>query len=310
MSTMRFGDIPQCYREKLNLHYQEADSNTAVKDSAESENESAAENSVIEESVIVEQEVSEENQFGDNELIEENEQVEKNVEIEESVESEADIEVQSCRHGNCAPPPPQRPGCRHGNCAPPPPQRPGCRHGNCAPPPQRPGCRHGNCPPPPPPHHPYPQYPFHPCPMGAFCPRGNNFMTPMPYFRTYPGSLRFQQETEDMMDIDRLAQNYPETARQIQMLVDEQADRMDYDGSMMFDESPDKVMTDRIVNDLYDRLMRENEQNRADQSKQNASCELCTNPANEQLLKELILVLLYQEMYKRRCKNRRCNRWW
>ena len=135
-------------------------------------------------------------------------------------------------------------------------------------------------------------------------------MTPMPYFRTYPGSLRLQQETEDMMDIDRLAQNYPETARQIHMLVDEQADRMDYDGSMMFDESPDKVMTDRIVNDLYDRLMRENEQNRADQSKQNASCELCTNPANEQLLKELILVLLYQEMYKRRCKNRRCNRWW
>ena len=56
MSTMRFGDIPECYREKLNLHYQEADSNTAVKDSAESENESAAENSVIEESVIVEQE--------------------------------------------------------------------------------------------------------------------------------------------------------------------------------------------------------------------------------------------------------------
>ena len=28
-------------------------------------------------------------------------------------------------------------------------------------------------------------------------------MTPMPYFRTYPGSLSLEQETEDMMDIDQ-----------------------------------------------------------------------------------------------------------
>lgn len=202
-------------------------------------------------------------------------------------------------------------------------QNQGCRGGNCASPPPPP-CRGGNCAPPPPPRPHFPQYPFHPCPMGGPCRKKNIWMTPMPYFRAYPGSLRMQTEMEDWQDWDNLKERYPRNSKIIKNLVDEQADRMEYDGSMMFDEYPDETRIEKIVDEIYQRFITElqneaeNNMNQNSNENQNndenemfeGTCVRCDNTWSEEALKELIMVVLFHEMYQRRCKNRRCNRWW
>ncbi len=307
MSTSNLFDIPDFYREKLKS--QQPDIGISAECIGQ-ELESASEASDVEQNV-------------DSESILVEGETEINSTIAKQIDDETVLGSQSCRDGNCMPPPhrpgcrggncpppppPHHPGCRGGNCPPPPPHHPGCRGGNCPPPPpHRPGCRGGNCPPP---RHPYPQYAFHPCPMGTFCRKGENMMPPMPFFKSHPSSLRLQEEIEDLHDMDMLQERYPKNARMIKMLVDEQADRMDYDGSMIFDESPDKVHIEKIVNEIYNRFMEEMSNPNADMENLEGECEGCSNLVDENTLKELIMVLLYQEMFRRRCKNRRCNRWW
>lgn len=265
MSTSNFYDIPDFYREKLNIKFQ----------SPEGESASDCSGQELEENIVPVSDSSD----AENESI--------LVYGEQNQESE---EVMA--QGR------PMPECRGGNCPPPRPARP------------MPGCRGRNCPPPRPPRPPFPQYPFHPCPMGTFCRRDENMMPPMPFFKTFPGSLRLQEEVDALQDMDKLQERYPKNAKIIKRLVEEQADRMDYDGSMMFDETPDKVRIEKIVDEIFDRLKAEMQENRQEGNMANDDCELCDNPLDENTLKELITVLLYQEMFRIRCKNRRCNRWW
>lgn len=262
MSTTNFYDIPDFYREKLNVRFQETEQEEA---------EATVEDVSVENEKITE--TDSEYVMEGQEIIEEQENLKNDLFEYEEVEAEEVMAQARCHGRNCSH---KEPSCPNGNC-----HRP-----------WRP---------------PYPQYPFHPCPMGSFCRRNENMMPPVPFFRAHPGSLFFQEEMEDIRDMEKIQQLYPTTAMMIKNIVSEQADRMDYDGSMMFDETPDRVMIERIVNEIYDRLMRDNEEEKKNRGN---TCELCDNAGNEALVKELITVLLFQEMYRRRCRNRQCYRWW
>ena len=249
-----------------------------------------------------------------------------------------------CQHGNCNQPPmPPRP-CRDGNCGRPPimPEPRPCRDGNCDKPqhnhkPPRP-CRDGNCDRPPMPPRPCrdgncghpllrafssdeetmnrppcPQYAYHPCLMGDLC-ASPAMREPVPFYQTYSDTLQMQQATEEERDLEMLKDMYPEKAKKIQMIVDEQVDKMDHDGSMMFDAAPDKGQIDRVVDTIYQQFLqclKPKEIEGADQVFE-GECEgkVCSSALNEETIKDLIRVLLYQEMYRRRCLKRRCERWW
>lgn len=194
------------------------------------------------------------------------------------------------------------------------------------------GCEGKNCARPP-----FPRYPYHPCEMGGFCGpvavpyqdrmqppfrdrisqppfhEGMPQSGPIPFYQAYPNSLYMQEEFEEDRDLERIRDMYPQNAKRIQMLVDEQADKMEQDGSIMFDQYPDKMMIERIVNDIYMAFMRMymsgqsgEEDNLEDMFE--GDCENCE--LDEETIKDLIAVLLFQEMFRRRCRNRQCNRWW
>lgn len=193
------------------------------------------------------------------------------------------------------------------------------------------GCESKNCDRPP-----FPRYPYHPCEMGGFCgpvavpyrermqpphPRrrqhfhesGMTQPGPVPFYQTYPDSLYMQQDLEEDMDLERIRDMYPQNAKRIQMLVDEQADKMEQDGSIMFDQYPDKMMIERIVNDIYMAFMRMYMKRQSDDKDKledmfEGDCNNCD--LDEDTIKDLIAVLLFQEMFRRRCRNRQCNRWW
>ena len=61
----------------------------------------------------------------------------------------------------------------------------------------------------------------------------------MPFYMTYPMQNTLFEETEYEKDCRRMQELYPRDARQIQSLVDRECDRMEYEGSMMYDRYPE-----------------------------------------------------------------------
>lgn len=119
----------------------------------------------------------------------------------------------------------------------------------------------------------------------------------VPFYMTYPMKNAFLEEAEYENDCKRLQEMYPKDAKQIQALVSRECDKMEYEGSMMFDEYPDRFMIQLIGRNIY-RELQENKDEEVTGMDRN--CPLC----------QLIEVMLMQEMYRRRCRYHRCRRWY
>ncbi|MBQ7706232.1 MAG: hypothetical protein IJT72_00450 [Lachnospiraceae bacterium] len=97
----------------------------------------------------------------------------------------------------------------------------------------------------------------------------------------------FDDEEETERDRDNLINMYPAKARLIMVLVEDACDRLEYEGSPMFAELPDKenirITADRIYNKIK-----------------------CRD--NDETLRQLIEIMLCNEFYARRCRYRRRRR--
>ena len=120
-------------------------------------------------------------------------------------------------------------------------------------------------------------------------------MEKMPFYMTYPMRNAFLEEADYETDCRRLQEMYPADARKIQALVSEECDKMEYEGSMMFDEYPDRLMIRLICRNIYRQM-----DDHADFTENYASTPLF----------QLVEVMLMQEMYRRRCRYHRCRRWY
>ena len=114
---------------------------------------------------------------------------------------------------------------------------------------------------------------------------------------------------------------------------------MEYDGSLMFDETPDRLMLRQIMDRIYDAVSGKNMDTNIrdfemEQYEENMQAEelplegtLVTDrrpgmrpprpphrpgmrPPRDRGLENLIQVLLFNEMHQRRCRHKRCRRWW
>lgn len=148
--------------------------------------------------------------------------------------------------------------------------------------------------------------------VGRSCPQTQPFAGAMPYYQMpgYPQTL--WQEMESERDSRRLKEMYPDAAKEILPYVEEECDKMEYDGSVMFDEYPDRVMTGRIRNNIYDRV-----KDRFDLPEDSDRDEMFAMnqetrrryPPRKNWLGDLVDVLLFQEMHRRRCRHRNCRGW-
>ena len=64
----------------------------------------------------------------------------------------------------------------------------------------------------------------------------------------------YLDEMQNERDMKKMKELYPEVAKDVLSVVEDECDQMEYDGSMMFDEYPDKVMFERIKNRIYDKV--------------------------------------------------------
>ncbi len=107
---------------------------------------------------------------------------------------------------------------------------------------------------------------------------------PLPFYMTYPGYFAPGQEAMLLKDLEYLQQMYPAEVKRCQHRVAEVLDKADYEGSMIYDEYPDSCSLRALAGSIYTVLKNEEE-----------------NPPSE----DMIQVLLFNEIYKRRHGGRR-----
>lgn len=123
-----------------------------------------------------------------------------------------------------------------------------------------------------------------------------DYYRPFPNYPGYQPYRNWDQISEDRVieDLEYLQQMYPMYAKRYQVRVRDILDRMDYEGSMIYDQYPDKWQLERLVKSIMTIL--KNEEN-AMNSQQNAA-----DDAKWVWIQELITVLLYYEILTRRQK--------
>lgn len=138
----------------------------------------------------------------------------------------------------------------------------------------------------------------------------------IPFYMAYPMQDVYLSEIEYERDRERLKEMYPKEAKRIQRVVEEECDKMEYDGSLMFDEYPDRVMVQKLCDDIYNKVY------------DNTTAEVETEqykdrrpgggypppppppPHRDRGGRNLIEILLFDEMFRRRCRHNRCRRFW
>ena len=111
-----------------------------------------------------------------------------------------------------------------------------------------------------------------------------------PFYTSYANPLLYRGEKEQEEEFFLMKSYYPDTARKIQEKVEEECDLQDYEGSRLYDEYPDRFMLYHICS----------------QVKEEMSSDTIAQEMPGGFLDDLIEVLVYQEISRRRCRRRRC----
>lgn len=118
----------------------------------------------------------------------------------------------------------------------------------------------------------------------------------LPFYMTYPGNYGTRQEDTALRDLEYLQQMYPVEVKRYQRRVAEILDKMDYEGSMIYDEYPDRFSLQRVAKSIVTILQNEE------------MTDAHWEPAHKEKwvwVEYMVQILLYQEVYKRRHGGRR-----
>lgn len=109
---------------------------------------------------------------------------------------------------------------------------------------------------------------------------------PLPFYMAYPGILNPRQEAEMLRDLEYLQQLYSGDIKRCQRRIAEILDKADYEGSMIYDEYPDKFSLRHLAGTI---------------------CSILENEEENAPGEDMVQVLLFNEIYKRRHCGQRAN---
>ena len=116
----------------------------------------------------------------------------------------------------------------------------------------------------------------------------------LPFYMTYPLPVYYQEEDRVMQDLEYLQQLYPADAKRYQTRIMVILDQLDYEGSVIYDEYPDRITLYKLVSDISNMLAREEE-----------SSGIAMTDEKKEWISSLVAILLFYEIYKRRHNNSR-----
>lgn len=116
----------------------------------------------------------------------------------------------------------------------------------------------------------------------------------LPYYMAYPMPLLYDDEKIERRDFEYMKSLYPLTAKKVLPFIEEECERMAYEGSVIYDEYPDQLQIRLMCNRIYDKVK---------------EMEKAEEGANKKgWLKDLIQIMLFQELFQRRCEHRKYRR--
>lgn len=122
----------------------------------------------------------------------------------------------------------------------------------------------------------------------------------LPYYMVYPMPLVYDDERIERKDYEYMKSMYPEMAKKILPYIEEECDRCENPCSMIYDEYPDKLQLYMMCNRIFENVCA-NEKSLTEYKNRGKD-------QKTDWLKNLIEVMLFQELYKRRCDERRSRR--
>lgn len=150
--------------------------------------------------------------------------------------------------------------------------------------------------------------------------RGNKVL---PFYMTYPMPMAYEDEDVMLRDLEYLQQMYPQDAKKYQKKIVTILDKMDYEGSMIYDDYPDQFMLYKLSRDITEMIrkdeiaenakkMEQQSDKDADdtaseavdgamtQNRNNRGQEIDLSPERWKQIGDMVQVLLFYEIYKRR----------
>ena len=111
----------------------------------------------------------------------------------------------------------------------------------------------------------------------------------LPFYMAYPLPMYYQQEDSVTRDLEYLQQMYPAQAKKYQKIIAEILDHIDYEGSMIYDEYPDKWQIYRLTQMIMDKINKSEDE---------------SSDMDPDRTAEFIQVLVFYEIYRKRHTNR------
>ena len=110
-----------------------------------------------------------------------------------------------------------------------------------------------------------------------------------PFYVAYANPALYDGERIQEQEFALMKSYYPEAAGRIQEKVEEECQLLDYEGSRLYDEYPDKFMLHQLCRQIRTQV----------------EGETAAQGVPDSLMDDLIQVLLFQEISRRRCRRRR-----
>lgn len=111
---------------------------------------------------------------------------------------------------------------------------------------------------------------------------------------TYPLPMYYEDDNKVMRDLEYLQQLYPSEAKKYQKKIASILDKIDYEGSLIYDEYPDRWLLYKLANEVLEILKSDTSGN----EDSDISAE------KWEWISDMIQILLYYEIYKRRHCNK------
>lgn len=133
----------------------------------------------------------------------------------------------------------------------------------------------------------------------------------LPYYMAYPMPLEYDDERKERQDVEYMKSMYPDEVKRILPFVEDECDRMEYEGSMIYDEYPDmlsvRMMCSRVCNRIKEIGLEDMEETEPLDDRMEAQ-QRNRRRGREQNIREIVEVLLLHELMRRRTEHRRKRR--
>lgn len=137
----------------------------------------------------------------------------------------------------------------------------------------------------------------------------------LPYYMAYPMPFQYDDERMEQRDFEYMKSMYPETAKRLLPYVEDECDRMAYEGSVVYDEYPDQLQIRMMCNRIYDKVKEMEEMEEIELEEVSAEDGVETQQLarerrrqRDDRLRDLVQVLVFHELFRRRCDHRNCRR--